>query len=257
MAGRHARRSRAVTVLSVLLRVLPAALAAVGLTAVSAGTARAANDPMTTVPSRAMRVLHALPRRPVLRTYRVAAGDTLASIAKRACGSSARWPGLWLANKRIVKNPDLIFPRQLLTIACRTVAGFVWQPAAPPRPRYAPVIRTYSPPVATVTGSSGTVGADGASILSDVQLVFGGGTSCAVEILLHESGLSEADVTIANPYSGAYGLPQALPGSKMASAGPDWATNAVTQLRWMLGYVDGVYGGVCNAAAHDLATGTY
>ena len=40
-----------------------------------------------------------------------------------------------------------------------------------------------------------------------------------------------------NPISGAYGIPQALPGSKMASAGPDWQTNPATQIKWGLGYI--------------------
>ena len=40
-----------------------------------------------------------------------------------------------------------------------------------------------------------------------------------------------------NPYSGAYGIPQALPGSKMASAGNHWRTNATTQIRWGLRYI--------------------
>lgn len=50
-----------------------------------------------------------------------------------------------------------------------------------------------------------------------------------------------------NPSSGAYGLCQSLPGSKMASAGADWRTNPVTQLRWMKSYVDGRYGGFAGA----------
>ena len=45
-----------------------------------------------------------------------------------------------------------------------------------------------------------------------------------------------------NPYSGAYGIPQAVPGSKMASAGNDWRTNATTQIRWGLRYIQGRYG---------------
>jgi len=49
--------------------------------------------------------------------------------------------------------------------------------------------------------------------------------------------------------SGAYGIPQALPGSKMASAGPDWQTNPATQIRWGLGYIKGRYGTPCNAWA--------
>ncbi len=40
-----------------------------------------------------------------------------------------------------------------------------------------------------------------------------------------------------NPYSGAYGIPQAVPGSKMASAGKSWRSNATTQIRWGLGYI--------------------
>jgi len=61
------------------------------------------------------------------------------------------------------------------------------------------------------------------------------------------------------PYggSGAYGVPQALPGDKMSSAGSDWATNPVTQIRWMIGYVNGRYGGSCNAVAHHNMAGYY
>jgi hypothetical protein len=59
-----------------------------------------------------------------------------------------------------------------------------------------------------------------------------------------------------NP-SGAYGIPQALPGSKMASAGPDWQTNPATQIRWGLGYIKGTYGDPCSAWAFWLAHGYY
>jgi hypothetical protein len=55
----------------------------------------------------------------------------------------------------------------------------------------------------------------------------------------NESGWDE---TAENPGSGAYGIPQALPGSKMASAGADWQTNAATQIRWGLGYIKERYG---------------
>jgi hypothetical protein len=50
-----------------------------------------------------------------------------------------------------------------------------------------------------------------------------------------------------NPTSDAYGLMQALPGSKMSSAGADWATNPATQIKWGLGYMDGRYGSPCGA----------
>jgi hypothetical protein len=50
-----------------------------------------------------------------------------------------------------------------------------------------------------------------------------------------------------NPSSGAYGLVQALPGSKMSSAGADWQTNPATQIKWGLSYMDGRYGSPCGA----------
>lgn len=56
--------------------------------------------------------------------------------------------------------------------------------------------------------------------------------------------------------SGAYGAPQALPGSKMSSAGPDWATNIWTQIKWMIGYVR-KYGGSCGAEAFQRSHGWY
>ena len=63
--------------------------------------------------------------------------------------------------------------------------------------------------------------------------------SAAIDLIYHESGCR----VDARNASGAYGIPQALPGNKMASAGADWETNPVTQIKWMIGYVNGRYGG--------------
>ncbi|HEV3294208.1 MAG TPA: lytic transglycosylase domain-containing protein [Streptosporangiaceae bacterium] len=60
-----------------------------------------------------------------------------------------------------------------------------------------------------------------------------------------------------NSISGAYGIPQALPGSKMASAGPDWQTNPATQIKWGLGYIKQVYGSPCAAWSHEQSAGWY
>jgi hypothetical protein len=60
-----------------------------------------------------------------------------------------------------------------------------------------------------------------------------------------------------NPHSSAYGIPQALPGSKMSSAGPDWADNAVTQIKWGLGYIEDRYGSPCAAWGHSQSSGFY
>ncbi len=64
-------------------------------------------------------------------------------------------------------------------------------------------------------------------------------------------------VSASNASSGAYGIPQALPGSKMASVGPDWQSNAATQILWGLGYIDGRYGSPCAAWSHSQANGWY
>jgi hypothetical protein len=77
--------------------------------------------------------------------------------------------------------------------------------------------------------------------------------SCLVALWTRESHWT---VTAENP-DGAYGIPQALPGAKMASAGPDWQTNATTQITWGLGYIAGRYGTPCGAWAHSQATGWY
>ena len=71
--------------------------------------------------------------------------------------------------------------------------------------------------------------------------------SCLVSLWNKESGWR----TDASNSSGAYGIPQALPGSKMASAGSDWQTNPATQISWGLGYIAGVYGTPCSAWAHS------
>ncbi len=63
-------------------------------------------------------------------------------------------------------------------------------------------------------------------------------------IINHESGWR---VNATNPGSGAYGIPQSLPGNKMASAGKDWRINPITQLKWMYSYVKGRYGNASNA----------
>ena len=78
--------------------------------------------------------------------------------------------------------------------------------------------------------------------------------SCLDPLWEHESGWS---VTAYNAGSGAFGIPQALPGSRMASAGPDWQTDAATQIKWGLEYIKSTYGSPCGAWAHEQATGWY
>ena len=77
--------------------------------------------------------------------------------------------------------------------------------------------------------------------------------SCLDSLWTKESGWNYQAY---NP-SGATGIPQALPGSKMASEGSDWETNATTQIAWGLGYISSVYGTPCSAWGHSQATNWY
>jgi hypothetical protein len=77
--------------------------------------------------------------------------------------------------------------------------------------------------------------------------------SCLVSLWNRESGWN----THASNPSGAYGIPQALPGSKMSSAGPDWQNSYETQIKWGMGYITGRYTNPCGAWAHSQSTGWY
>nr|WP_236539967.1 lytic transglycosylase domain-containing protein [Spiractinospora alimapuensis] len=68
---------------------------------------------------------------------------------------------------------------------------------------------------------------------------------------------SNWDPSAQNPSSGAYGIPQSLPGDKMASAGSDWQTNPATQIEWGLGYIKDRYGSPCGAWSHSQANNWY
>ncbi|MFE7710879.1 lytic transglycosylase domain-containing protein [Streptomyces sp. NPDC057486] len=76
------------------------------------------------------------------------------------------------------------------------------------------------------------------------QMIPGDQYQCFSNIVNHESSWN---YRATNASSGAYGLVQALPGSKMASAGADWQTNPATQIKWGLNYMDGRYGSPCGA----------
>jgi hypothetical protein len=82
----------------------------------------------------------------------------------------------------------------------------------------------------------------------------GGQFSCLSPLWEHESNWN---VNAQNSSSGAYGIPQALPGSQMATAGGDWQTNAATQIKWGLTYIQDRYGSPCGAWGHEQSAGWY
>jgi hypothetical protein len=87
-----------------------------------------------------------------------------------------------------------------------------------------------------------------------VQRGWASQSQCLVNLWNQESGWN---VFALNPSSGAYGIPQALPATKMAAAGPDWQSNPATQIRWGLSYIAARYGGPCNAWNHEMAFNWY
>ena len=77
---------------------------------------------------------------------------------------------------------------------------------------------------------------------------------CLEKLWTKESGWNERS---SNSSTGAYGIPQALPGSKMSVYGSDWQTNPITQIKWGLNYIKSRYSTPCGAWQHFLDTGWY
>jgi hypothetical protein len=78
--------------------------------------------------------------------------------------------------------------------------------------------------------------------------------ACLDKLFTKESGWK---TSAKNSSSGAYGIPQALPGSKMAVFGSDWQTNPATQISWGLSYIKSKYSTPCGAWSHSQSTGWY
>jgi hypothetical protein len=160
-----------------------------------------------------------------------------------------------------IPRPAATVPEPRVTNDLEAAARIIPRPKAVPKPAYTPAPRpsytahavaTATParapapaytPVASVSGAYGSPEAYAESLVGSAQF------ACLQPLWERESGWNTyAD----NPGSGAYGIPQSLPGSKMASAGADWATNPDTQIRWgVQDYIDPVYGSACAALAHE------
>jgi Transglycosylase SLT domain len=155
--------------------------------------------------------------------------------------------------------PDLIYDStfELTPRARPTVPaiGVQVQASIKPKPKPKPVakpavVRSAPKPVVkrTAVPSVADARAYALSRIGSTQF------SCLDRLFTRESGW--------NPYArnastGAYGIPQALPGDKMATIASDWRTNPVTQVRWGLSYISGRYGTACNAWAHSQNYGWY
>jgi hypothetical protein len=152
-------------------------------------------------------------------------------------------PGKWLMHER---------QKIIIEAAAAQTFSFKSTPTVTNNPPPPTQGTDSAPLVAGPTPDPGSAEAIGKSLLP----AFGFSTDqwgCLYEIWEHESGW----VYNAENPSGAYGIPQALPGDKMASAGSNWQTDPTTQIRWGLGYIQSVYGTPCDAWAFWQANGWY
>jgi LysM repeat protein len=203
----------------------------------------------------------------------VVRGETLSGIAATAHLS---WP--CVARTNHLANPDLIHPGQRIQLSCKGGTAVHTPKSTLNKPRryyyrdsdgrlrwtahYAKYLQhkyDFKAPSHKTSGrakggsgrsgsrapvASGNGKAFARSIMSGAQF------QCFDNIVKHESGWNPRAV---NRSSGAYGLVQAVPGSKMASAGSDWQTNPATQIKWGLRYMNSRYGSPCAAWSFWLA----
>lgn len=130
-----------------------------------------------------------------------------------------------------------------------------------PKPKPKPVVSTSASSSSSSTGWAPPFVAPNPGTAQAIALTMvkarGWGNSefaCLVSLWNKESGWR---VNAYNAGSGAYGIPQALPGSKMGSVGADWETNPATQITWGLNYIQGRYGTPCGAWGHSQSSGWY
>jgi hypothetical protein len=193
------------------------------------------------------------PARPVTGTASVASSGPIHPTVIRITASSGQDDQIRAVEAWLTSH--VLWQRQPVTLAVT-----LSPPSTPARPKPTPTTQPAAPaeqvtPAAAVTvpEASGTAQQIALAMLAS----YGWSSSqfaCLDPLWAHESGWN---VYASNPGSGAYGIPQALPGSKMASAGPDWQSDATTQIRWGLSYIQATYGSPCVAWAHEEATGWY
>lgn len=188
-------------------------------------------------------------------TYVVQKGDSLAKIAPKF---KLTWQSLYCENKKLIgSNPNVISPGERMQVPSKDLTCKIVLPAVESVVQVSQSLVTHSSAPAQSTSvvssapqASGSLQAYALELVGGNQQQF----SCLNSIIMAESSWN---INAYNP-SGAYGIPQALPGYKMSVAGSDWQSNGYTQLKWMVNdYIDPVYGSSCQAWQFHLANGYY
>jgi hypothetical protein len=218
------------------------------------------------------RITFAIAAATVTATAAVTAGAAVgsASSASHVVRAAARQPAghhsMGLASYAVLDRPLRISRARVALEQVQQIAAEARIAAARAAAQRAAARQAAANAAAAQTTTANTTGSSSAAVQpsgspQQVALAmlgsFGWSSSqfsCLVSLWGRESGWN---VYASNPSSGAFGIPQALPGSKMASAGADWQTNAATQIRWGLGYIQQTYGSPCAAWDHSEAAGWY
>jgi hypothetical protein len=147
---------------------------------------------------------------------------------------------------------------QQTLVAMTNAAGTLTVDAKPAMANPTSILSAQSAQSSSVTGGGTSVAAPPAPADPELLPSFGFNQTteydCLYNLWMRESGWN---VYAENTASGAYGIPQSLPGDKMASIAADWQTNPTTQIKWGLTYISGTYGTPCNAWVHEENSGYY
>lgn len=166
--------------------------------------------------------------------------------------------GVRTATKRVVRKGGEVLSEEILAEAVGSEPiDEVILVGTKERPAPTPSTPAPSPPSSPAPSTPAPSGGSPRAIAQEMLGSFGWGQDqwgCLNNLWQRESNWNPS---ARNPHSGAYGIPQSLPASKMASAGADYLTNPATQIRWGLGYIKSRYGSPCGAWGHSQRTGWY
>ncbi|HET7173555.1 MAG TPA: lytic transglycosylase domain-containing protein [Nocardioidaceae bacterium] len=191
----------------------------------------------------------------LLGTAGVAVGVGVASAGSEVASQPTGSGALVAAAGTHVPTVDALLARRRLAVATDRASRSTTRPGLTADTKAAP-------PAVEAQGVSGSVTVnvaptDPRALARWLLPSYGwdeGQFACLDAIWDRESGWSPY---ARNPYSGAYGIPQALPGSKMAIYGANWESDAATQIRWGLAYIKSSYGSPCSAWDFWQTHGSY
>ncbi len=230
-------------------------LGAVGLSV--AGEPAPATPPSTAAPASA-NVVHVVPDQSLEVGGAVrarAAGAAGAAAAMAPMAVSTRADAAEMPLDKLSGRESELTEEEAQDALNTSVRDAVAKPAAAPAPPKAPVVPTIAALAERASQQPSKSNSQAYARMAVSANGWGNADyACLVKLWTKESQWNHKAM---NRSSGAYGIPQSLPGSKMASAGKSWRTDPPTQIRWGLSYIKSRYGTPCGAWRHSQATNWY